>query len=440
MRCIYIFLLALILSSCNGGKSLLKEASALENGDLKKKAYERYELAYQQYGKVEGLIGMRRIAQEEVDKTFVKAQTLCAQGAYENALNTFEEGFRLLNGYTHLELKIPASADFQRSNCLTDYVNFLYEKAETAFRDERYDEAMLFIQKLRIYDRNNKNASYLELLSKIYPAYNKGVKAMELGYFREAYGYFNEVVNLDAGFRDAKDLMQASLEKAKFTIAYVPIRKDEVDDAVETALSGAIKQNILSKKSPFVELLERERLEQMLQEQMNSMSAGFDENSVIEAGKLIGSRYIITGEMVQYDHKVAQQRAYERKAFLGPTDKSKKVKYTEYRLGRGLDASFKFQILDAQTGRVYASEIIPFSERDNVIWSDFEGDYTMLYPGEWKWQLISSKEDIVFSEEKERLMKEFTGRKGPVSEQEMRQRMIEKVAKRIATAVEEFTP
>jgi hypothetical protein len=105
-----------------------------------------------------------------------------------------------------------------------------------------------------------------------------------------------------------------------------------------------------------------------------------------------------------------------------------------------LDAAFKFQILDAETGRVFATEVIPFSDRDNVVWSDFEGDYSRLYPGEWKWQLISSKEDVVNIKEKDRLMSEFTGRKGPMSEMELRNKMIALFADRVGKAVKEFKP
>lgn len=442
MRVFYFFtvVLLLTLSSCSGGKAVLREAHTLEQGGLPTKAYEKYEEAYRQYDKAEGLVGMRRIAQAEVNRKFSEAQAQCLRGNYESALQLFEEAFRYAASKSDLEIQAPASAASQQSSCLVDYVNYLYGQAETAFKEERYDEAMLLIRKLRIYDRNNKNAEYLELLSRIYPAYNKGIKAMELGLYREAFQYFDEVSELDAGFRDVMQLREESLKKSKFTIAYIPIRKDKMDDALETSISGAVKQQILELKSPFVELLERERLEQMLQEQMNGMSAAFDERTVIEAGKLTGARYIITGEVIEYEHKVAPQRGYERKAFLGPTVASKKVKYTEYRLGRGLDAAFKFQILDAETGRVYASEIIPFSDRDNVVWSDFEGDYTRLYPGEWKWQLIFSKEDVVNTAEKERLMQEFTGRKGPVSEQEMRSRMMSRFAAKVAEAVGEFRP
>ena len=435
-----LFLLGLIIAGCGGSRSLLKEAQTLEQGGLTLKAFEKYNEVYQQYGKVEGLVGMRRLAQAELNSIFQKAQMECMRGNYESALRTFNEGFAYHREYSSLQLNIPASAESQNEGCKTDYVNFLYENAESAVKEERYEEAQELIRKLRSLDRNNKKAEYLDLLSRIYPNYNKGVKAMELLYWREGYEFFNEVVQLDAGFKDALQRMNECLEKAKFSIAYLPVEKKNIDNGLERALSGAIKQQILQIRSPFIELVEREHMEALLGEQMNSMSAVFDEDKVIEAGKLIGARYIITGEIVTYDHKVAPQRSYERKAYLGPTVGSKKVKYTENRLGRGLDASFKFQILDAETGKVFATEIVPFSERDNVVWSDFEGDHTRLYPGEWKWQLMSSKEDVVNVKDRDRLMAEFSGRKGPVSEAELMNRMIAAFADRVGKSVRNFKP
>ncbi|MFN6380298.1 MAG: CsgG/HfaB family protein [Flavobacteriales bacterium] len=435
-----LFSLSLVVAGCGGSRSMLKEAHTLEQGGLTQKAFEKYNEVYQQHGKVEGLVGMRRIAQAELNSIFQKAQMECMRGNYESALQTFDQGMAYHREHSALQLNVPASAETQRASCSADYINFLYESAEAAVKDERYEEAQQLIRKLRSIDRNNKKAEYLDLLSRIYPNYNKGVKAMELGYWREGYDFFNEVVQLDAGFKDALQRMNECLEKAKFSIAYVPVEKKEVADAMERALSGAIKQQILQLRSPFIELVEREHMETLLGEQMNSMTAVFDEDKVIEAGKLIGARYIITGEIVTYDHKVAPQRSFERKAYLGPTVGSKKVKYTENRLGRGLDASFKFQILDAETGKVFATEIIPFSERDNVVWSDFEGDYTRLYPGEWKWQLMSSKEDVVNVKDRDRLMAEFTGRKGPVSEAELMNRMIAAFADRVGKSVRNFKP
>jgi hypothetical protein len=64
----------------------------------------------------------------------------------------------------------------------------------------------------------------------------------------------------------------------------------------------------------------------------------------------------------------------------------------------------------------------------------------MLYPGEWKWQLIGSKEDVVNRDQRDELMAQFTGRRGPASEAEIRQRMMNDVAVKVANAVKAFRP
>ena len=443
MRLIFISFILITFSglmSCNGPRKLMKEAKVYEDGGLRDRAYQAYSAIYDQHQKAEALVAMKRIAQSILIEKFQKAQMECMRSNFESALSYYDEAFAYAYSKSHLQLEIPLSAEEQRNQCKADYFNSLYSQAEQAVLDENYEEAQRLIQKLRSLDRNNKKVEYLDLISKIYPNYNAGVKAMELELWREGYDYFNEVCKLDADFKDALKLREQCLNKAKYTIAYVPILKPEIDDAIESSVSAFVKQKVLALQSPFIELVERESLEAMLQEQMNSMNAAFDQNDVIEAGKLAGARYIITGELIMYEHKTSPQRGQEKKAYLGNNVDDKKVRYTEYRLGRGVDASFRYKILDAETGKIYAAEVIPYQERDNVVWADFEGDYTRLYPGEWKWQLINSKEDIVLVDQREELMNQFTGRKGPITELEMRMKMMEEIGNKVAFAVKNFKP
>jgi len=439
----YFFVLIsslLLLSSCQGPKSLMKEAKVFEEAGLKEKAFESYELIYDNYRKAEALVGMKRIAQKNLDEKFQKAQQTCAFGQHEAALKEYAEAFDYANRYRSLELKVPASAEMQKESCRQSYINLLIDEATAAIKDERYSYAQELIQKLGYLDRNNKKVEYLDILSRIFPNYRSGQKALELGLYRQGYEFFNEVTKLDAGFEDALALRDLCLEKSRFTMAYVPVHNKQAEKAIERSVSATIKQKILQLKSPFIALVEREALDQMIQEQMNNMSAVFDQSTVIEAGKLAGARYIITGELISYEPMNSPQRNIERKGFLGSTEAAKKIKYVEHRVGRGLDASFRYQILDAETGKIFASEIITFSERDQVIWAEYEGDYESIYPGEWKWQLMSSKDDYINKEGREELMKQFAGRKSPMTEMEFRMKMMESISNKVADAVKNFNP
>lgn len=441
MKPFYIFLLFLLpMFSCNTGKSLLKEAKIYEEGGLSEKAFDTYKSAYQAYNKPEGLVGMKRVAQKNLNQKVSDAQMECAAGNHLSAISSFKAAFDYKKQFESLELSLPPQTNFLYESCVNDYVELLTTNAENAIKNENYEAAQQYIRELRAFDRNNKKAEYLDILSQAYPNYKAGVKAMELGLYRDAYVFFNAVTSLDADFKDALSLRNECLEKAKFNIAYIPVHAKNASKEIETSISAAVKQQIINLENPFIQLVERESLEQLIEEQMNSMSAVFDQSEVIEAGKIAGARYIITGEIISYDVLTAPQRNVERKGYLGPTVNDKKVKYVEHRLGRGLDVAYKYQILDAETGKIYASEVVTFSERDNVVWSEYEGDYTKVYPGEWKWQLMGSKEDFINRDEKDRLMEEFTGRKGPKTELELRLAMMDVVGREVAKAVKNFKP
>lgn len=441
MKPVYIFLFFFIpMISCNTGKSLLKEAKIYEEGGLSEKAIETYKTAYSVYSKPEGLVGMKRVAQKNLNQKVADAQMICAAGNHLEAISQFKAAFDYKKQFESLELALPPQTNFLYENCITDYVNLLTKNAEDAIKNENYELAQQYIRELKSFDRNNKTAEYLDILSQVYPNYKAGVKAMELELYRDAYIFFNAVTSLDADFKDALALRNECLEKARFNIAYIPVHAKNVSKEVETSISAAVKQHILNLDNPFIQLVERESLEQLLEEQMNSMSAVFDQSEVIEAGKIAGAKYIITGEVISYDVLTAPQRNIEKKGYLGASVSDKKIKYIEHRLGRGLDVSYKYQILDAETGKIYASDVVTFSERDNVVWSEYDGDYTKVYPGEWKWQLMGSKEDFVNREEKERLMEEFTGRKGPKTELEIRIAMMEAIGAAVAKEVKNFKP
>lgn len=435
-----LLLLTLVLSGCSSTRKMLHDADLLEQSGLRNKAFENYQAIYTSNGDTRALIGMKRVAQGLLEEQFREAQMHCMRGNFEHALQVYESAFAYVEQHRELELKTPAGASDQYESCRTDYANHLYTLAEEAVLADRFDEGRAHLDKLRRFDRANKKAEYLALLCNIIPNYQLGRKAYEFGLFRDAYFHFLEVTRLDATYKDALLLRDECLTKSKISIAYLLIENPKVDHSIETSVGAMIKNAVLGLQDPFVQLLDRENIDQLIAEQMNGMSGLYDEKTVIQAGRLTGARFILTGELVSYEPMNAPQRGIERKAYLGSITSSKKVKYTEYRLGRGLDASFRYQIIDAETGRVYATAIIPFSHRDNVVWADFEGDHSMLYPGEWKWQLISSKEDVVFREKREELMDQFNGRKGPISDQDIRGLMMNYHAAEVAIAVKKFRP
>jgi hypothetical protein len=88
------------------------------------------------------------------------------------------------------------------------------------------------------------------------------------------------------------------MNKSKVTIAYLLVDNPDVDGAIETATGASIKNAILGLKDPFIELLDRENIDHLLGEQIKGMSGLIDEKTAIQAGRLTGARYLLTGEVL----------------------------------------------------------------------------------------------------------------------------------------------
>lgn len=437
----YLFIIAALLA-CNSTKKQLKHAAILEEGGLRTEAMQEYERIYRESGRPEALVGQRRIAQSTLQGMFQTAKMQCMQGNYDAALDAYRDAFAYQQRWQRLEISAPANAESEATTCKEDYIDYLYKKAEDQAQRYEFDEAKKSIRKIYSLDRDNKKARYLEILCEIIPKYEMGVKAFETGLYRDAYIYLNQVTGIDAGYKDALKLRDEALSKCRLNMAYLHIRSKEESANMQSTISGAIKGSILDLKNPFIRLIERDDLTKIVEEQMLNMGALVDEKSAIAAGKIMGARYIITGQTLSYSVSNNNVRSVERRGYLGSTTNSRKIKYTEYHGTRSVQATFKFQILDAETGEIYASELIPLNYQTNADWALYGGSGNVrdIYPGEWKFQLIASKSDYVDKEGKAELDRLFANRTNTASESELLANIAQQVASKIARTVNDFDP
>jgi len=430
----------IILIGCAPQKKLMQEASTLEKGGLREEAFQKYSEIYQGWNSAEARVGMKRSAQEILNFKLSEARMSCMSGNYETALKKYEESFAYEQRFHELELNSGSMANDAYNECRSEYFQSLYEQAEDMVLNEEFEGAQKLINKLYSIDRTNKQVQYLETMCEILPNYNAGKQAFELGMYRDAHIYLTEVTRLDAAFRDSKELKEECLKLAGYTLAFVPIYNSKVNDVVESTLGAAVKDNILSLEDPFVHLVERENLNHLLSEQKQSMEGIFDENKAIQAGKLMGARFLITGEVISFESSLGRLQENERKGFLGSTVAAKHVRYREYSRNRVMSASFRYQIVDALTGRIYASETIPFYASEKAEWAEFTGDPDMLWPGEWKYQLIASQEDYIDRDKKQALLEKFKALQEPRSELELQLELCDFVGNKVSGAIGKFRP
>ncbi len=360
-----ILLMMLILfAACSGSKKLMKDAVVLEKGGLHQEAFDKYTFIYNSYADAEARVGMKRMAQQILNEKVQKAQMQCMSENFDAALIAFDDAIAFRNAYPTFDLNASGNLDESQKECKSRYIDMLYNKAESLVKEDDFESAHIYIRKIAALDRNNQKAQYLETMCDILPNYSAGSIAMDKGLWRDAYVYFNEVCKIDAGFKDALQRRDEALARGTFAIVYKISGNKNISDSREEALAAKIKGVLLASDNPFMELLERDDLDVIYEEQQETMTPGFEFETGAESGKLKRARFILSGELVSLDYGSTAESRSKCDCYAAYKIYSDKVNCYQYSQNASCSATFKYKLLDAETGKLYKSDIISFSDED----------------------------------------------------------------------------
>jgi hypothetical protein len=377
----YIFLPFVIAAfGCNTQKNAMMDAQKYADSGLYQEAFNKYLSIYQESKSTDAHIALASVAQTISNKNFSEAQLLAGRGNFESAIDALDKAEAFVFEHQWLGLTMPFYAESLRSDCRSNIAAQYYSKAEEAARNDRYADAKMYLEKVFRNQPNHEEAKYLQRVLSFLPTYKKGLKAMELGLYREAYLYFDVVADKDADFGDVLTLLKECKDKASFTLSYLTLPSQMAPAALEQAISTSVKQEILACKNPFIKLVSRDQLDVIISEQQNAMSASFDQNKIVEAGKLLGADFIIVGEVISFNNNQPEPQVVNKMGFLGKTRLARKVQYQEVYVDNSFSIIYRYHLMDAETGEVVAAENIPFNYKNELHYAQYSGDSSNLYP------------------------------------------------------------
>lgn len=367
----FIALFLLVFASCSQQKALLEEAAKLESAGMLQSAFQRYESIHQQYQSTDAAIGMNRVSQQMLQQKCNEALTLCMSDQHELGLEKFREAKSFCQNNKHIEIAMPANIEFQMQECKNNYIGKLLQQAEAAALNMELTKAEQMLDKVRALDYDNATAEALALLIRIIPIYKEGQKAYDLEMWRQAYEQFDRVCQLDISYRDAKLKRDQALSNAHLSLAYVA-KEGNAPAKVMASLASNIKGEILNLKNPFIELLERADLEMLIKEQQITLGAEFDGENGPEAGKFRRANYLLYGEIIAYKANIEPERISQCDCGKTMNIYSDKVNCFEYNQRRTVEIAFRFQLADAETGRIFMADVIQQKMEDQGTRYDFE--------------------------------------------------------------------
>ena len=392
----FVLLASFLLGGCSTYKSELQDAMHYEEARMYSKALNIYSELLVRKETKEALIGKKRVVEAIIRENYDgPIRMLCMQEKLWDADQLYSELSAFLEKHRALDVKEPYGLKDFIVQSKRNYCESLYKQAESDVLAFKYNDARVKLNLIRSFFEDFPNLDYLESLCELYPNYYLAAKSMEDGRLRDAFKALKKIEVLDPSFKDSKQMLENCLKTGRITLAYVSVDRVNVSNDVEMEMGAFVVQSLLDNKDPFLVMLDRDYTTRLLEEQKLGMSGLYDEKSLIQAGKLVGAQYILLGEIIEYS---ADQKLNDygfKKGYLGKTIGDTKVKYRQWNKKFSLQMKYRISMVDSETGETLFNSVYPLSKVNEIDWAEYNGDYKLIYPGSWNWELIRTGEDRV---------------------------------------------
>jgi Curli production assembly/transport component CsgG len=419
----------MVLAACSSTKKGIQEAKALEDAGMFQSAVKKYEELYAADQAQVALIGINRISQMMIDQMCAQAASLCMVGSHEEGLRKFEEAKAYYELRKIYEVHLPVNLVTQIEQCKASQVQLLLDQAEAQVMNLELVKAQTTLERLFRLDYDNSAAQALQVLLQIIPIYNEGESAFDLELWPAAYAAFDKVCRIDASYREAKAKRDLAMINGSFSLAYI-IKEGVAPNKIAQGLATEVKGELLNLRNPFLELLEHDDLEVLLKEQKSGLSAEFDNENGPQAGKFRRANYLLYGEIITFKANLDPEKKQKCDCAKSLGIYSDKVECFEWTQKRSLELSLRFQLVDAESGKIYLADVIHLLKSDTGGRFDFEVDkkISLMSP------TLKKDHEVDLSQMKK------TKEDALLSEAELQNALQHDLAMEIAKRVKEFKP
>lgn len=319
-RYTFFFLLCstLLMSACSGSKKAYKRGLALEQADMLEEASSKYlEALDRNTNNLDAKIALKRVGQVVLDRRLSEVFKGNASDNHKAAVYAYlnAQEFNSNVKQRGVQLSVPGHYEQQFQESKAKYLEQLYEQGVEDLTEERFQKAdAIFAEILRL-EPEYKDVSTLRSSSTNEPLYRNGLKALDAKEFKEAYKLFDKIFRNDRTYKDAAELRAIAKKEATLTVSFLPFSNLTATRGVEEKFRVSLISQLTNMNHPFLEVVDRDNMEAILNEQKLAMSGLIDEKSAAKMGELLGVKAVLIGKVVEFRHNNGQLRGEERTAF-----------------------------------------------------------------------------------------------------------------------------
>ncbi len=438
MRLFLIFICCVTINvSCVAQKKILKAARKLEASGLYQDASEKYmDALYRNNTNLDSREGLRRTSQKVLDDMLSDYFQARNKGELQKAIKYYEDArfYQERISYFRVELNIP---DYYEKDYNEDKENLLdgwYNEAITAFEDGHFDKAKSLYSKILSIDPEYKDVIDRRDATSTEPYYRRGIDAYEKQNYGQAWKEFQHIKSNDPNYNSAKSYQQNIIDELSISMSVLPAQTNFHKS--EWKLRSNIVAQISKLKSPFIKLVDRENLDQIIEEQKLGLTGFVNEKTAARVGQIIGAKSVLITKVVNYNYSPGQMIRNEKVAYSGGSIYSsnsnfRPVKYNEFSQVSTMQVSVQYQLISSETSEVLAADVIHEEINDEMIYATYRGDYNKLFP---------AKGDLVYKTGKERadFLELFSAKREVASQEDLDFRIQNEVATKLAGSLNAF--
>jgi hypothetical protein len=399
MRTVLFLLSALLLvtaQSCHNSKYFTKLAKKQEAAGLTKEASENYYTAlWKKRANIDAQIGMKKTGQTVLSNMLSDFSQKSSFGNKKEAVYSFiaAREYKAKIAGVGVELQIPDfyNGDFEKVK--KSYLTDLYEQGASLLEENKFADAEINFNEIGRLDPNFKNAGELKDIAYLEPIYQKAVAEFEAKHYRAAYNNFIKVEERKLGYKESAELKKKSLERGKYTVALLPFSNGTNMQGSDTKATAYILNALTQINDPFLHVIDRENLNNILAEQRIQMSGIFSESNAVEIGKISGAKALITGTVLNHTVQNGQIRKVTRNGFESYQVKKvnsegktfydteyKPTQFDEYYNFSESNVSIQYKMTSIETASLIKNDIFTEKKKDEVIYAVYGGNTNNLLP------------------------------------------------------------
>lgn len=432
---------------------MYKQGQELEDAGMYEQASRAYMDALRRDGdNIEALVALQNAARIVVDNKYADFFQAVQAGDDRTAIQAYKdaEAFRAELQQYNIDIPRPTGHEEDFQLALERYLNYKYQEGRSALGASDFNKAESIFMEISALNPTYRDVPDLLRLSQARPVYDEAVALFDARKYRQAYRLFDRIEASHGPFEQSGEYKTKALRNGQYGLGLMAFENHTNQSGVESVISSQVIKLLQDKNDPFLKLIDRSMIDRVTEEQVRAMSGQSDPTSVAEAGKLVGAKAILVGELVSMSVDEGEVKRMRRPGYLArqvtrrnregervTTTVYDKVWYYDIEQSSTVSIIFQFKMIDVETGEILITDAVNLSSSDEIAYSEYGGEGRNLYMGEWTNMNESRSTDRVLKDRssKRRLDARLSARHDLKPIEELKTTLFSQISSRVAESV-----